>query len=71
MWMALFGPLPKPAWFGNAARLLYIGGVRLAGAVLGNVFLWSHTIFYPVLHRPGLDVTGSRRRPTRTLPGRS
>jgi cytochrome c oxidase assembly factor CtaG len=47
MWMALFGPLPKPAWFGNAARLLYIGGVRLAGAVLGNVFLWSHTIFYP------------------------
>jgi putative membrane protein len=47
MWMALLGPLPKPAWFGNAARLLYIGGVRLAGAVLGNVFLWSHTIFYP------------------------
>ncbi len=47
MWMALLGPLPKPAWFGNAARLLYIGGVRLAGAVLGNVLLWSHTIFYP------------------------
>jgi len=47
MWMALLGPLPKPAWFGNAARLLYIGGVRLAGAVLGNVFLWSHTVFYP------------------------
>jgi len=45
--MALLGPLPKPAWFGNAARLLYIGGVRLAGAVLGNVFLWSHTVFYP------------------------
>jgi cytochrome c oxidase assembly factor CtaG len=47
MWMALLGPLPKPAWFGNAARMLYIGAVRLAGAVLGNVFLWSHTIFYP------------------------
>jgi putative membrane protein len=47
MWMALLGPLPKPAWFGNAARLLYIGGVRLAGAVLGNVLLWSHTVFYP------------------------
>ncbi|HEX3874095.1 MAG TPA: cytochrome c oxidase assembly protein [Solirubrobacteraceae bacterium] len=47
MWMALLGPLPKPAWFGNAARLLYIGAVRLAGAVLGNIFLWSHTVFYP------------------------
>jgi len=47
MWMALLGPLPRPVWFGNAARLLYIGGVRLAGAVLGNVLLWTHTVFYP------------------------
>ena len=29
MWMALLGPLPKPAWFGNAARLVYIIAVRL------------------------------------------
>ena len=29
MWMALLGPLPKPAWFGNAARLGYIVAVRL------------------------------------------
>ena len=28
MWMALLGPLPKPAWFGNAAMLGYIVGVR-------------------------------------------
>lgn len=47
MWMALFGPLPKPAWFGNLARLGYIIAVRLVEAILGNVFLWSHTIFYP------------------------
>lgn len=47
MWMALLGPLPKPAWFGNLARLLYIIGVRLIEGVLGNVFLWSQTIFYP------------------------
>ncbi|GAC1437167.1 MAG: cytochrome c oxidase assembly protein [Solirubrobacteraceae bacterium] len=47
MWMALLGPLPKPAWFRSAARLLYIVGVRLAGAVLGNVLLWSQTVFYP------------------------
>jgi putative membrane protein len=47
MWMALLGPLPKPAWFGNLARLGYIIAVRLVGAILGNIFLWSHTIFYP------------------------
>jgi putative membrane protein len=47
MWLCLFGPLPKPAWFGNLARLIYIFAVRLAGAVLGNLFLWSGTVFYP------------------------
>ena len=47
MWMALLGPLPKPAWFGNLGRLGYIIAVRLIEVVLGNVFLWSHTIFYP------------------------
>jgi cytochrome c oxidase assembly factor CtaG len=47
MWMALLGPLPKPAWFGNFARLGYIVAVRLTEGILGNVFLWSHTIFYP------------------------
>jgi putative membrane protein len=47
MWMALLGPLPKPAWFGNGARLLYVVGVRAAGAVLGNVFMWSGSVFYP------------------------
>jgi cytochrome c oxidase assembly factor CtaG len=47
MWMCLFGPLPKPRWFGNFAKLGYIVAVRLVGSVLGNVFLWSGTIFYP------------------------
>jgi len=47
MWMALLGPLPKPAWFGNLGRLGYILAVRLIEGILGNVFLWSHTIFYP------------------------
>ena len=47
MWMCLFGPLPKPRWFGNAARLGYIVAVRLSGTVLGNVFLWSGKAFYP------------------------
>jgi putative membrane protein len=47
MWMCLFGPLPMPAWFGNLGRLLYIVAVRLTATVLGNIFQWSGTIFYP------------------------
>ena len=46
LWMPLFGPLPKPAWFGNAAQLVYVVAVRLTGAVLANVFVWSGTVFY-------------------------
>jgi putative membrane protein len=47
MWMCLFGPLPMPQWFGNLGRLLYIVAVRLTATVLGNIFLWSGTLFYP------------------------
>jgi putative membrane protein len=47
MWMPLFGPLPKPSWFGNLGKLIYIVAVRLTGTVLGNIFLWSGTAFYP------------------------
>jgi putative membrane protein len=47
MWLCLFGPLPTPSWFGNLGRLFYIVAVRLAGTVLGNIFLWSGTVFYP------------------------
>jgi putative membrane protein len=52
MWLALLGPLPQPEWFGNGAKLIYIVGVRLTGAVLGNVFVWSESVFYPD-YRPG------------------
>ncbi len=47
MWMCLFGPLPMPTWFGNLGKLAYIIAVRLTGTVLGNIFLWSGTVFYP------------------------
>jgi putative membrane protein len=47
MWMCLFGPLPTPSWFGNLGRLVYIVAVRLTGTILGNIFLWSGTVFYP------------------------
>jgi putative membrane protein len=47
MWFALLGPLPQPAWFGNGAKLLYIVAVRLTAALLGNIFVWSESDFYP------------------------
>ncbi len=47
MWFALLGPLPQPAWFGNGAKLVYIVAVRLTGALLGNLFVWSESVFYP------------------------
>jgi putative membrane protein len=48
MWMALLGPLPKPAWFGNLAKLVYVIAVRLTGAILGNVFVFGGHAFYDV-----------------------
>jgi putative membrane protein len=47
MWIALLGPLPKPAWFGNGARLGYIIAVRMIESVLANILLWSGTELYP------------------------
>lgn len=47
IWMPLFGPLPKPAWFGNAAMAVYVVVVRLSGAVLANVLAWSGSVLYP------------------------
>src|SRR3954454_22378721 len=47
MWMALLGPLPKPAWFGNGAKLGYIVAVRLIQSVLANALLWSSGVLYP------------------------
>jgi cytochrome c oxidase assembly factor CtaG len=57
MWMPLFGPLPKPAWFGNLAKLGYIVAVRLVGAVLGNWLLWTGHVLYPVYGEPVSDQT--------------
>ena len=44
MWMALLGPLPKPALVRQrCAGWLYIIAVRLAGTVLANVLIFSGT----------------------------
>ena len=47
MWMPIFGPLPKPTWFNAAWKLGYVVAVRFAGAILGNVLMWSGTVLYP------------------------
>jgi cytochrome c oxidase assembly factor CtaG len=47
VWMALLGPLPKPRWFSNGARLAYIIAVRLVGTVLANAMIFAGTAFYP------------------------
>jgi cytochrome c oxidase assembly factor CtaG len=52
MWMPVFGPLPKPRWFGAAWKVGYVVAVRFTGAVLGNVLMWSGTVLYPI-YRPG------------------
>jgi putative membrane protein len=48
MWMPVFGPLPKPQWFTAGWKVVYVIAVRFAGAVLGNVLMWSGTVLYPV-----------------------
>jgi cytochrome c oxidase assembly factor CtaG len=47
MWMALLGPLPKPAWVGNGAKSGYSIAVRLIQSVLANALLWSSGVLYP------------------------
>ncbi|MBJ7354008.1 MAG: cytochrome c oxidase assembly protein [Thermoleophilaceae bacterium] len=46
VWMAVFGPLPKPEWFGNIAKLVYIVVQRMAGVLLGNFLIFGGSVFY-------------------------
>jgi putative membrane protein len=48
MWMPVFGPLPKPAWFTAPWKVGYVIVVRFAGAILGNVLMWSGSVLYPI-----------------------
>ena len=47
MWSPVLETLPAPAWFGTGWKLGYIAVVRLLETVLGNVFIWSSSVFYP------------------------
>lgn len=51
MWMPIFGPLPKPRWFTAGWKVGYVIGVRFAGAILGNVLMWSGSALYPIYAR--------------------
>jgi putative membrane protein len=59
MWMPVFGPLPKPQWFGAGWKVAYVIAVRFTGAILGNVLMWSGTVLYPIYrvgeHRWGIS----------------
>ena len=68
MWMALLGPLPKPAWFGNLARLVYIVAVRLIGTALANVFVWAGEPLYDV-YAPGWAEWGIDGRQDQVVAG--
>lgn len=52
VWMPIFGPLPKPQWFSAGWKVGYVIAMRFAGAILGNVLMWSGTVLYPI-YAPG------------------
>jgi putative membrane protein len=46
MWAAVIEPLPGPAWFTGGWKAVYTLTVRVAGAILANIFIWSNHAFY-------------------------
>ena len=48
MWLPVLETLPAPEWFGTGWKFGYIAAVRIVETILGNVFLWAGTVFYPV-----------------------
>ena len=47
MWSPVLETLPAPEWFGTGWKAGYIVIVRFLETILGNVFIWSSTVFYP------------------------
>jgi putative membrane protein len=52
MWAPVVETLPAPEWFGTGFKLGYIAIVRLVETLLGNIFLWSGTVFYSFYEAP-------------------
>ncbi len=64
MWLALLGPFPKPEWFGNGAKAIYVGVIHFSTMGLANILMWSGTVLYPFYvasdHAHGLDPLGDQ-----------
>jgi cytochrome c oxidase assembly factor CtaG len=46
VWSAVLEPLPGPAWFTSARKLLYVGAMWLVSLGLAQFFLWSAHPYY-------------------------
>jgi putative membrane protein len=58
VWEPVLETLPAPAWFGTGVKIGYIFAVRLLETILGNVFIWSNSMFYsPYRHAPEWGIT--------------
>ncbi len=65
-------PAADPGWFGNLGQARSTSSPCASPAtVLGNIFLWSGTVFYPFYLPRRRRFTTSRRSPIRTSPARS
>jgi cytochrome c oxidase assembly factor CtaG len=47
MWAPVVETLPAPQWFGTGMKLGYIAVVRVIETIVGNVFIWSSSVYYP------------------------
>jgi putative membrane protein len=58
MWEPVIETLPAPEWFGTGVKVAYIFAVRLLETIIGNVFMWSNSMFYSVYrHAPEWGIT--------------
>ena len=58
MWEPVIETLPAPEWFGTGVKVGYIFAVRLLETIIGNVFIWSSSMFYSVYrHAPEWRIT--------------
>jgi putative membrane protein len=58
MWEPVIETLPAPEWFGTGVKVGYVLAVRLLETILGNVFMWSSSMFYGVYrHAPEWGIT--------------
>ena len=58
IWEPVLETLPAPAWFGTGVKIGYLVTIRLVETVLGNVFMWSNSMFYSVYrHAPEWGIT--------------